>query len=70
VLSVDVDDSKVVENVHVFPKTASIIEDITIDFGTLIFDEAHMSSGSTGDVNEIVESNIRSALQVNQVPLC
>jgi len=32
----DVDDLKVVEDVHISPKTASIIKDMTVDFGTLI----------------------------------
>jgi len=55
----DVDDSKVVDDAHIFPKTASIIEDITVGFGTLNFYEAHVSSDSTSDdVNEIVESKI------------
>ena len=55
----DVDDSKIIEYVHVLPKTASIIEDISVGSGTLIIDEAHVSFDSTSDdVNEIVESNI------------
>jgi len=59
VSSNDVDDSKVVEDIHVPPKTASIIKNITVDFGTLIFNEIHVSSDSiSDDVNEIVESNI------------
>ena len=54
----DVDDSKVIEGVHVSSKTANIIEDITVDFGTLIFDEVHVSSDSTSDdENKIVKSN-------------
>jgi len=57
-LTGDVDDSKVVENVHVFSKTASIVEDITINSDTPIIDEIRTSSGSvTDDVNEIVEPN-------------
>ena len=55
----DVDNSKVIEDVHVPIKIASIIKDITVDFGTEIFDEIHVSFDSIGDdVNEIVESNI------------
>ena len=51
--------SKVVDDIYVPLNSASIIKDITVDFDTLIFDEIHMSSDSTGDdVNEIVESNI------------
>ena len=58
VSSNDVDDSKVVEDVHVPSKVANIIKDITVDFGTPIFDEIHVSSVSTSDdMNEIVESN-------------
>ena len=50
----DVDESKVVEDIHVPPKTASIIKDKTVDFSTPIFDEIHVASDSTGDdVNEI-----------------
>jgi len=59
VSSNDVDNSKVVEDVHVPPKTASIFKDITVDFSTPMFDEIHVSSDSTSDdLNEIVESNI------------
>ena len=55
----DVDDSKVVEDVHVPPKTASIIEDVSVGSDTPIINEAHVSFDSTSDdVNEIVESNI------------
>ena len=55
----DIDDSKIVEDVHVPPKTASIIEGISVDSGTSITDEAHVSSDGTSDnVNEIVEYNI------------
>jgi len=54
-LTDDVDDLKVVEDVHVSFKTASIIGDITVDFDTLIIDEIHMFSGSANDdVDEIV----------------
>jgi len=59
VSSDDVDDSKVVEDVHVPPKTASIIEDLSVGFSTPIFDETYVSSDSSSDdVNELVESNI------------
>ena len=54
----DVDDSKVVENVQVFLKTVSIIEDIAVGFDTLIIDETHMSSDSaSNNVNVKVEPN-------------
>jgi len=42
VLSDDVDDSKVFENVHVPYKTASLIEDISVGLDTPIIDEVHM----------------------------
>jgi len=45
----DVDDSKVVENVHILSKTASIIEDIAVGSDTPIIDEIHMSSDSASD---------------------
>jgi len=55
----DVDDSKVVEDVHIPSKTASIIEDISVGFITPIIDEVHMSSdGTNDDVDELVEPNI------------
>jgi len=38
----DVDDSKVVEDVYVLFKTASIIEDISVGSNTSIIDEVHM----------------------------
>ena len=55
----DVDDSKVIEDDHVPPKTASIIEDLSVGYGIPIFDETHVSSySSSDDANELVESNI------------
>jgi len=55
----DVDDSKVVEEVHVPSNTASIIKNISVSSDTLIIDEVHMSSNSTSDdVHKIVEINI------------
>ena len=55
----DVDVSKVVEDVHVLSKTASITKDISDGSDTLIIDEVHISFDSTNDdVNEIVEPNI------------
>jgi len=38
----DVDDSKVVENVQIPPKTVSIIENIKVCFDTPIIDETHI----------------------------
>ena len=59
VLSDNVVDSKVVKDVHVSPKTASIEQNLSVGFGTLIFDKAHMSSNSTShDLTEIVKPNI------------
>ena len=49
VSSDDVDDSKVVENVHVPSITASIIENISVGSDTLIIDEVHIYSDSTND---------------------
>ena len=55
VSSDEVDDSKVVEDVHISSKTASIIEDIAVGSDTPIIDEIHMSSDSASDnVDEIV----------------
>ena len=54
----DVDDSKVVEDVNVPSKTASIIENIAVSSDILIINEIHMSSDSASDdVDEIVEPN-------------
>ena len=54
----DVDDSKVIENIHVTPKTVSIIEDIAVDFDKLIINETYMSSDSvSNDVNVKFEPN-------------
>ena len=40
----DIDNSKVVEDVHVPPKTASIIENNSVNSDTPIIDEIHVSS--------------------------
>ena len=72
--SVEGDDSKVVEVVHVPSKTASIIEYISVSSDTTIIDEVHMSSNSTNDdMDEIVELIIQclvsysSSLVLNMV---
>ena len=43
VSSDDVDDSKVVEYVHVLSKTISIVEDISVGSDILILEEGHAS---------------------------
>ena len=48
-LTDDVDDSKVVEDVHVHFKATSIIEDITVSSDTPIIDEISVSSDSASD---------------------
>jgi len=59
VLSDNVDDSKVIENVNILPEIINIVEDALVDSGTPIIDEVHVSSDSTNNgVDEIVESNI------------
>ena len=53
----DVDNSKVVEDIHVLSKTTSIIENISVNFDTPIHDDGHASYESNGAVVEaIVES--------------
>jgi len=59
VSSDDVDDSKVIENVHVSSKTANIIEGISVGSNTPIINEVHMSSDNTSDIGDaLVEPNI------------
>ena len=54
----DVNDSKIVENVHIPPNTASIIEDISVGSDTPIIDEIRVSSdGTDNDVDVKVEPN-------------
>jgi len=50
VSSDDVDDSKVVKDVHISSKTTSIIDDISVDFNTLIIEEGHASYEGTSEV--------------------
>jgi len=53
----DVDDSNVVEDVHVPSKSASISEDISVGFDTQIIDEGHASYEGTSEVvDTLVES--------------
>ena len=57
VSSDDVDDSKVVEDVHIPSKTSNIIEDISVGSNTPILDEGHVSYKGTSEVvDAIVES--------------
>jgi len=51
-------DSKIVEDVHVPPKTASITEDISVDSDMPIIDEIYVSSdGTSNNVNVKVKPN-------------
>jgi len=66
----DVDDSKVIEEVHIPSKTLSIIEYTSVCTDTLVNDEIHMSSDSaSNDVDEIVESNTPLRLVSHSNPL-
>jgi len=54
----DVDNSKVIENVHVPSTAASIIEDKSVGIDTSIIEEDHASYEGTSEVvNVIVESD-------------
>jgi len=53
-----VDDSKVVENVHVHFEIFSLIEDPLANLDTLIIDDSHVSSASTSNIVDVlVDSN-------------
>ena len=45
----DVDDSKVVDDVYISSKTATIMEDISVGFDTPIIDEGHASYKGTSE---------------------
>jgi len=54
----NVDNSNIVEDIHVSSKTASVIEDISLVLAYRLLIEVHMSSNSTiDDVNKIIEPN-------------
>ena len=54
----DVDDSKIVEDVHVHSEISSIIEDTSIDPCPPILNEIHVYSASTIDiVDALVDSS-------------
>ena len=54
----NVDNSNIVEDIHVSSKTASVIEDISLVLAYRLLIEVHMSSNSTiDDVDEIIEPN-------------
>jgi len=54
IVSSDVDDSKVVEDVHVLSKTISIIENILVGFNTLILDEGRVFYKGTSEVMDVI----------------
>ena len=57
--SVDVDDSRVVEDVYVPSEITSVVDDTLIHFSTPILNEIHVSSESISDaVNVLVDSSI------------
>jgi len=50
----DIDDLKVVEDVHITSKTTSIIEDISVAFDILILDEGYTSYEGTSEVVDVI----------------
>jgi len=52
----DVDDSKLVEDVHIPSKTDSIMKDISVGSNTLIIDEGHASYEGTSKIVDVMLS--------------
>ena len=50
----DVDDLKVVEDVHVHSEISSFVEDPLANLDTLFIDESHVSSAGTSDVVDVL----------------
>ena len=50
----DIDDSKVVEDVHVHSEISGAIEDPLVNPGTPIIDESHVSSAGTNNVDDVL----------------
>ena len=61
----DVNDSKVVENVYVPFKTASIVEDISVGSDTLIIKESHGYYEGTSEVDAIIDSGTPLDVEVH-----
>jgi len=62
----DVDDSKVIEDVHIHSEISSVVEDPLVNPGTPIIDEKHVSFARTSDVvNVLMESSIRITNETN-----
>ena len=61
---------KVVENVHVPFKTASIIKNISVSSDTPIIDEIYMSfDGTSDDMDKLVEPTILAVSHSNSLVL-
>ena len=54
----DIDDSKVVEDVHVHSEISGIVEDSLVNLGIPIIDVSHVPSAGINDVNVPVDSRI------------
>jgi len=63
IVSSDVDDSMIIEDVHGPSKSTSIIEDISVGSDTQILHERYASCESTSVVDAIVESD--TSLTIN-----
>ena len=58
-LSDNVDESKVVENVNILPKITRIVKDALVDSGTPIIDKIYMFSDRINDdVDKMIESDV------------
>jgi len=54
IVSNDVDDSKIVENIHIPSKAASIMKDISVSSDTLIIEEGHDCYESSSEVVDAI----------------
>jgi len=50
----DIDDSKVVENIHIHSDISSVVKDPLANSDTPIIDESHVSSTGTSDVDALL----------------
>ena len=62
--NVDIDDSKVVEDVHVHSEISGAIEDPLVNPGIPIINESYVSSAGISDVNALVDFNAPTPDQI------
>ena len=62
----DVDDSKVVEDVHILFEISSVVEEFLVNSGAPIIDDSHVFSA---DISDVVDASVESSTSCQMISL-